>query len=133
MADEGFRSGMQSSTTIWTGEARGGVVVSLFQGEILFGNGVRGACAAVETIDATDGDAFRGSLIVTLPDGSISRQGFEGQTTLRDTPERLRGSGTWRFESGSGPFADLTGGGVFDWRLDAAAYHATFRAAPRGD
>ena len=126
MQDSGFRAGRQESTTIWTSEAQGGVLLSAFEGRIVFANGLQGRCAGVETIDLTDDDAFRGTLIVTLPDGSVCRQAFAGRTLGRRSEAELHGDGSWSVMEASGRFHGLSGGGIFQWQLDRVAYVATF-------
>lgn len=123
---EGFRFGKQETRTVWTGPAQGGLMLSLFEGRVRFRDGPEAACAGVETIGVGEDEPFQGTMVLTLPDGSVSRQVFSGRVETRDSATRLRGSGLWRFGDGSGQFARLTGGGSFLWWLDGLDYRAEF-------
>lgn len=125
MTDD-LRRGRQRSQTLWTSAPAGGVFLAIFRGEITFASGESGAFAGVETIDGTDEDAFRGTMMVTLADGSVSSQSFEGCVLARESATRLSGTGDWAFLDGTGRFAGLTGGGTFRWRLDGNDYEAEF-------
>ena len=129
-----FGCGVQLSRRHWQHSPDpdgNGVQVDLgaFNGTIAFGNGETAVFVGVETVDLSRTDeAFSGTLVALLPDGSASHQRFSGRLTFRDPGGRIGGTGEWQALWGTGRLAGLTGGGGMDWVIEAGLWRASFRA-----
>ena len=133
MSAKNFMRGSHTSRIIWHrvqgigGQADRSIEVAAFVGQVTYADGERGTYVGVEAVGAVDDpDAFRGSAIIVLDDGSVSNQTFEGKTESKDGPDRFAGTGTWRMVSGTGRFAGLQGSGPFKWSLIGDQYEDEF-------
>lgn len=136
MADSELTRGRYRSRTTWHarpgagGSKAAALELAQFNGEVRYETGETALYAGVEVIDFGDErEAFQGSIVIVLRDGSISNQRIQGIVTARQDMQRVSGVGTWEFISGTGRFAGLSGGGTMTWSADGDDYQSEFQPA----
>ena len=134
MAGGDLTRGRHRSRTTWHarpgagGSKAAALELAQFNGEVLYASGETALYAGVEVIDFSDErEAFEGSIVIVLRDGSISTQRIAGRVTVRQDMQRVSGVGTWQFITGTGRFAGLAGGGTFTWSADGDDYASEFK------
>lgn len=84
--------------------------LAVFNGSISYAGGGSAGFALVEAMQISEvAEPFATTIIVVLPDGSVSDQSFEGKRTFRNGPSPVREGGTRQFAV-MGRFLGLPGG-----------------------